>query len=80
MTEFYQLNYTNVGQIEKTEEHHHLDNYPSVPNCFFINGLGGAGKTFLYNTLLLIIRSKRGGITMIAVASSGIAALLLEGG
>ena len=47
----------------------HQAQYPSIQNCFFINGLGGAGKTFLYNTVLSL-----------AVASSGIAALLLDGG
>ena len=52
--------------------------YPDVQNCYFIDGLGGAGKTFLYNTLLATVRAEDG--IAIAVASSGIAALLLEGG
>ena len=52
--------------------------YPNVPNCFFIDGLGGAGKTFLYNTVLSSIRAENE--IALAVASSGIAALLLEGG
>jgi len=52
--------------------------YPNVPNCYFIDGLGGAGKTFLYNTVLSTIRAENG--IALAVASSGIAALLLEGG
>ena len=45
---------------------------------FFIDGPGGTGKTFLYDTLLAHVRGN-GGIAL-AVASSGIAALLLEGG
>ncbi|XP_050280553.1 uncharacterized protein LOC126721546 [Quercus robur] len=45
---------------------------------FFIYGHGGTGKTYLYRTILYGIRSK-GKITL-AVASSGIAALLLPGG
>ena len=45
---------------------------------FFIDGPGGTGKTFVYNTLLSYVRSK-GDITF-AVASSRIAALLLNGG
>jgi len=45
---------------------------------FFIDGPGGTGKTFIYNTLLAHIRSK--GDIALAVASSGIAALLLDGG
>ncbi|CAO2191689.1 unnamed protein product [Urochloa humidicola] len=50
-------------------------------NCgqtFFVYGYGGAGKTFLWNTLLNNIRGQ--GKIALAVASSGIAALLLPGG
>ncbi len=46
--------------------------------CFFVDGPGGTGKTFLYNTLLANIRSC--GKIALAVASSGIAALLISGG
>ncbi|PKC07689.1 hypothetical protein RhiirA5_376858 [Rhizophagus irregularis] len=46
--------------------------------CFFIDGPGGTGKTFLYNTLLSTVRSS--GEIAVAVASSGIAALLIIGG
>ena len=45
---------------------------------FFIDGPGGTGKTYLYNTLLSTVR--RNGDIALAVASSGIAALLLVGG
>src|SRR6266480_1721463 len=44
---------------------------------FFVDGPGGYGKTFLFNMILAKIRSERG--IAIAVASSGIAALLLDG-
>jgi len=44
---------------------------------FFVDGLGGAGKTFLYGCLLSRVRSISD-ITL-SMASSGIAALLLEG-
>ena len=46
--------------------------------AFFIDGPGGTGKTFLYNTLLAKVRSQ--GRIPLAMASSGIAALLLTGG
>lgn len=46
--------------------------------CFFIDGPAGTGKTFLYNTLLAKIRLH--GDIAVAVASSGIAALLISGG
>jgi hypothetical protein len=45
---------------------------------FFLDGPGGTGKTFVENLLLATVRG-RGDIAL-AVASSGIAALLLEGG
>jgi hypothetical protein len=45
---------------------------------FFIDGPGGTGKTFVENLILAHIRSKR--YIALAVASSGIAAILLEGG
>ena len=45
---------------------------------FFLHGLGGTGKTFLYNTLCYHLYSQ--GKIVIAVASSGIASLLLPGG
>jgi len=46
--------------------------------CFFIDGPGGTGKTFLYNVLLSTVRSS--GDIAVAVASSEIAALLITGG
>ncbi|EOA22101.1 hypothetical protein CARUB_v10002651mg [Capsella rubella] len=45
---------------------------------FFVHGFGGTGKTFLWSILGADIRSK--GNIVLNVASSGIAALLLEGG
>ncbi|XP_071693070.1 uncharacterized protein [Rutidosis leptorrhynchoides] len=45
---------------------------------FFVYGPGGMGKTFLYNTILTKLRSER--MIVLAVASSGIASLLLPGG
>ena len=46
--------------------------------AFSIDGPGGTGKTFLYNTMLAKLRSQ--GQIELAMASSGIAALLLQGG
>nr|GEV71668.1 ATP-dependent DNA helicase PIF2-like [Tanacetum cinerariifolium] len=45
---------------------------------FFVYGYDGTGKTYLYMTMLAVLRSK--GDIVLNVASSGIAALLLEGG
>jgi hypothetical protein len=49
-----------------------------VDKTFFVDGLRGAGKTFLYGCLLSKVRST--GDIMLSVVSSGIAALLLESG
>ena len=49
-----------------------------TPRLFFLNAPGGYGKTFLIETLLSTVRSM--GNVALAVASSGIAAELLEGG
>ncbi len=49
-----------------------------VDKTFFIDGLGGASKTFLYGCLLSRVRST--GDIALSMTSSGIAALLLEGG
>ena len=45
---------------------------------FFLNGPGGTGKTFVYNTICHMLRGE--GFIVLCVASSGIAALLLTGG
>jgi hypothetical protein len=49
-----------------------------VDKTFFVDGLGGAGKTFLYGSLLSRVRCTSD--IALLMASSGIAALLLEGG
>jgi hypothetical protein len=43
-----------------------------------VSGHGGTGKTFLWRTFIAKLRSK--GMIVLAVASSGVAALLLLGG
>lgn len=45
---------------------------------FFLDGYGGTGKTYLYQTLCHAIRAE--GIIIICVASTGLACLLLPGG
>ncbi|WOH01414.1 hypothetical protein DCAR_0520798 [Daucus carota subsp. sativus] len=45
---------------------------------FFVHGSGGCGKTFLWQTIISALRSKRQ--IVLPVASSGIAATLLPGG
>jgi hypothetical protein len=49
-----------------------------VDKTFFVDGLGRADKTFLYECLLNRVRSTSD--IALSMASSGIAALLLEGG
>jgi hypothetical protein len=45
---------------------------------FFLDGPGGSGKTFVYNVLLASVCNE--GHVALVVASSGIVALLLQGG
>jgi len=45
---------------------------------FFLNGPGGTGKTFVYNTICNTVHGN--GWIVLCVASSSIAALLLRGG
>ncbi|XP_024010291.1 uncharacterized protein LOC112085317 [Eutrema salsugineum] len=67
-----------------TDEQKHI--YDSVMDAvnanaggmFFVYGYGGTGKTFLWNVLGAAIRSR--GQIVLNVASSGIVALLLQGG
>jgi ATP-dependent DNA helicase PIF1 len=52
---------------------------PAPPNrAHFVDASGGCGKTFVFNLLLAAVRCE--GHVALAVASSGIAALLLDGG
>lgn len=55
-----------------------LDNDNQENRCFFIDGPGGSGKTFLYKTLMAFVRGR----DQIALpfATTGIAATLLKGG
>nr|XP_043638232.1 uncharacterized protein LOC122609239 [Erigeron canadensis] len=50
----------------------------SLQVLLFIYGHGGTGKTFLWRTIISALRSRRK--VVLAVAASGIAALLLPGG
>jgi len=45
---------------------------------FFIDGYGGTGKTYLYQTLCHVVCTRH--IIIICVASTGLACLLLPGG
>lgn len=45
---------------------------------YFLYGYGGIGKTFMWNTLSVILHSKQE--IVLTTASSGIASLLLPGG
>uniref|UniRef100_A0ABD2WBL0 ATP-dependent DNA helicase n=2 Tax=Trichogramma kaykai TaxID=54128 RepID=A0ABD2WBL0_9HYME len=47
----------------------------SDDNCFFINGVGGSGKTYLYETLWYILKGHKKNI--VTMAFTGIAATLL---
>ena len=46
--------------------------------CFYWDGPGGSGKTFLYSTLMAFVRGR--GQRVLAFATTGIAATLMKGG
>jgi hypothetical protein len=50
----------------------------NLGKVFFLHGPGGTGKTFVYNTICAKLRSD--GVIVLCVSSSGISALLLQGG
>lgn len=52
--------------------------FSNKSGAFFIDGPGGTGKTFLYRSLLVTIRSK--GFVALATSTSGVAASILPGG
>ena len=56
-----------------------LSNNHNMPKMFFVDGPGGTGKSHLFNTIIHYLE-KDLGRPVIAVATSGIAALLLHGG
>ena len=87
-----QLNYNRDHERNLAEERlarlnvEQLDAYNQIISSvesqagqtFFLNGPGGTGKTFVYNTVCNMVRSR--GWIALCVASSGIASLLLCGG
>lgn len=48
------------------------------PRCFYLDGPGGSGKTYLYKTLLAFVRGH--GSVALPFATTGIAGTLLKGG
>jgi hypothetical protein len=67
---------TIVNDCEQYNERNAPDN--PLPHIFFIDAPGGTGKTFVLNTIAAYYRSKQK--VVLCNASSGIAAVLLEGG
>jgi len=82
LTQLWQNNYNIFNADQKTVFHRldtafeHRTQQPE--HLFFLDAPGGTGKTFVLNTLLAKWRSQQK--VCVAVASSGIAAILLKGG
>lgn len=55
-----------------------MNDESSIIRCFYIDGPGGSGKTFLYKTLMAFVRGR--GQVALPFATTGIAATLLKGG
>jgi hypothetical protein len=77
---------TNVDNAEDRLNDDQCSTYEIILNVmtnkegklFFVYGSGGTGKTFVWTTLLSCLQGQ--GKVVFAVASSGIASLLLLGG
>ena len=67
-----------LNTLQRTAYDAVMDAVNGEPKLFFLDGPGGTGKTFVENLLLATVR-RNGGIAL-AVASSGIAAILLDSG
>jgi hypothetical protein len=52
--------------------------YDKTGECFFMYGYGGTGKTFLWNAIISRLRLEK--LIVLALASSGVASLLLPSG
>lgn len=79
--ELFQERYANVSKL--TSQKAVVDAAlkavdDDTPLCAFVDAPGGCGKTYVFNCLLSYVRSR--GEIALAVASTGIAAILLEGG
>jgi hypothetical protein len=55
-----------------------IDNQGTASRCFYLDGPGGSGKTFLYKTLMAYLRGQ--GKVVLPFATTGIAGTLLKGG
>ncbi|KAI3798192.1 hypothetical protein L1987_33461 [Smallanthus sonchifolius] len=75
LSEDHRLQCQSVEQVRNMITAHVDNDFPGV---FFIDGLGGTGKTFLYNALLAEVRSR--GLIALATASSGATANNMPGG
>ena len=78
MRQTVQLAEASLTQSQRAVTEAVLDAVSDQPKVFFLQGPGGTGKTFVEVYLLAKVRSA--GKVALAVASSGIAALLLQGG
>ncbi|XP_050255276.1 uncharacterized protein LOC126701205 [Quercus robur] len=74
LKEFDGIKYPNVLTIRENNNRLLLED----GGLYFVYGHGGTGKTYLWKTLIACLHSQ--GKIVLAIASSGIAALLLPGG
>jgi predicted ATPase len=82
LNDFWQQGYLKANPKQKEILDHVMSAVESdegTNRLFFIDGPGGTGKTFVENLILAKVRSTASSIAL-SVASSGIAAILLDGG
>ena len=75
----FDILYTKLNQGQSKVFHNIITSCQEKKGeIFFVNASGGTGKTFLWKTIITKLRSDSK--IVLAVASSGIASLLLPGG
>lgn len=72
------INSLNNNQRRSFDEIAHATNNPNANKLFFIDGPGGSGKSYLHNVIIKVLKKRN--IEVLAMAWTGIAAILLEGG
>ena len=79
-TDFFNTNFNQMNKEQKSVAQSIIQSIEcsEQDNVFFIDALGGTGKTFVMNSILAYVRGQ--GNIAIATASSGIAAILLTSG
>ena len=74
----HQVDSLNSEQRPIFEQKMAAINDPNANKCFFLDGPGGSGKTYLLNTIIRVLKSRA--TIVMPFATTGIASLLMDSG